>query len=132
MSCFWSISVFISMKNNAVCGDLIIFQHFLGGTYMLLKLYRYPWSLVLLVFVEKHPPTHKKHLQTCLHNILNCRQQLPPPIWTNERVDKPLIKLKFLVPISGGCGAMYEIFIESEEFRGKRQVQQHRLVNQVS
>lgn len=33
---------------------------------------------------------------------------------------------------TGGCGAMYEIFVESEDFRGKRQVQQHRLVNQVS
>lgn len=33
--------------------------------------------------------------------------------------------------ISGGCGAMYEIFVESEDFRGKRQVQQHRLVNQA-
>ena len=32
----------------------------------------------------------------------------------------------------GGCGAMYEIFVESEDFRGKRQVQQHRLVNKVS
>ena len=26
---------------------------------------------------------------------------------------------------------MYEIFVESEDFRGKRQVQQHRLVNKV-
>ena len=25
----------------------------------------------------------------------------------------------------GGCGAIYEIFVESEDFRGKRQVQQH-------
>ncbi|XP_023646612.1 bolA-like protein 3 isoform X2 [Paramormyrops kingsleyae] len=33
--------------------------------------------------------------------------------------------------ISGGCGAMYEIHIESEEFKGKRTVQQHRLVNQA-
>lgn len=33
--------------------------------------------------------------------------------------------------ISGGCGAMYEIFVESEDFRGKRQVQQHRLVNKA-
>ena len=33
---------------------------------------------------------------------------------------------------TGGCGAMYEIFVESEDFRGKRQVQQHRLVNKVS
>lgn len=34
--------------------------------------------------------------------------------------------------ISGGCGAMYEIKIESEEFREKRTVQQHQMVNQVS
>ena len=27
---------------------------------------------------------------------------------------------------------MYEIFVESEDFRGKRQVQQHRLVNKAS
>jgi len=33
--------------------------------------------------------------------------------------------------ISGGCGAMYEIFVESEDFRGKRQVQQHQLVNKA-
>lgn len=26
---------------------------------------------------------------------------------------------------------MYEIFVESEDFRGKRQVQQHRLINQA-
>ena len=66
MSCFWSISVFISIKNNAVCGDLIIFQHFLGGTYMRLKLYRYPWSLVLLVFVENtHPHTKNTYRPVC-------------------------------------------------------------------
>lgn len=33
--------------------------------------------------------------------------------------------------VSGGCGAMYEIHIESDEFRGKRIVQQHQIVNQV-
>ncbi|KAJ7374919.1 BolA-like protein 3 [Desmophyllum pertusum] len=33
--------------------------------------------------------------------------------------------------ISGGCGAMYEIFVEAHDFRGKRQVQQHRLVNKA-
>ncbi|KAI1890193.1 hypothetical protein AGOR_G00171160 [Albula goreensis] len=36
-----------------------------------------------------------------------------------------------VVDISGGCGAMYEIHIESEEFKGKRTVQQHQLVNQA-
>lgn len=33
--------------------------------------------------------------------------------------------------ISGGCGAMYEIKIESEEFKEKRTVQQHQMVNQA-
>ncbi|XP_043101321.1 bolA-like protein 3 [Puntigrus tetrazona] len=36
-----------------------------------------------------------------------------------------------VVDISGGCGAMYEIHIESDEFSGKRVVQQHQLVNQA-
>lgn len=36
-----------------------------------------------------------------------------------------------VVDISGGCGAMYEIHIESSEFKGKRTVQQHQLVNQA-
>ncbi|KAM8972351.1 bolA-like protein 3 [Pelodytes ibericus] len=31
--------------------------------------------------------------------------------------------------ISGGCGAMYEIHVESEEFKAKRTVQQHQMVN---
>ncbi|XP_074979589.1 bolA-like protein 3 isoform X3 [Caretta caretta] len=35
-----------------------------------------------------------------------------------------------VVDISGGCGAMYEIHIESEEFKEKRIVQQHQMVNQ--
>ncbi|XP_070575472.1 bolA-like protein 3 [Ptychodera flava] len=33
--------------------------------------------------------------------------------------------------ISGGCGAMYEITIVSDEFKGKRTVMQHRMVNQA-
>uniref|UniRef100_A0A8C3SMZ1 BolA-like protein 3 n=1 Tax=Chelydra serpentina TaxID=8475 RepID=A0A8C3SMZ1_CHESE len=36
-----------------------------------------------------------------------------------------------VVDISGGCGAMYEIHIESEEFKEKRTVQQHQMVNQA-
>uniref|UniRef100_A0A674GJP1 BolA family member 3 n=1 Tax=Taeniopygia guttata TaxID=59729 RepID=A0A674GJP1_TAEGU len=31
----------------------------------------------------------------------------------------------------GGCGDMYEIHVESEEFREKRPVQQHRMVTQA-
>ncbi|XP_071785172.1 bolA-like protein 3 [Asterias amurensis] len=33
--------------------------------------------------------------------------------------------------VSGGCGAMYEVTIESEEFDGKRTLQQHRMVTQA-
>uniref|UniRef100_A0A7M4FF17 BolA-like protein 3 n=1 Tax=Crocodylus porosus TaxID=8502 RepID=A0A7M4FF17_CROPO len=36
-----------------------------------------------------------------------------------------------VVDISGGCGAMYEIHIESKEFKEKRTVQQHQMVNQA-
>ncbi|XP_066504326.1 bolA-like protein 3 isoform X2 [Hoplias malabaricus] len=43
----------------------------------------------------------------------------------------PLATSLKVVDISGGCGAMYEIHIESDEFRGKRTVQQHQLVNQA-
>ena len=31
----------------------------------------------------------------------------------------------------GGCGSMYQIYIEAEEFRGKRLVEQQRMVNTV-
>uniref|UniRef100_A0A8C0P3P3 BolA-like protein 3 n=3 Tax=Canis lupus TaxID=9612 RepID=A0A8C0P3P3_CANLF len=33
--------------------------------------------------------------------------------------------------ISGGCGAMYEIHIDSEEFKEKRTIQQHQMINQA-
>ncbi|XP_043937748.1 bolA-like protein 3 [Protopterus annectens] len=36
-----------------------------------------------------------------------------------------------VLDISGGCGAMYEIHVISEEFKGKRIVQQHQMINQA-
>ncbi|KAI8791085.1 bolA-like protein 3 [Biomphalaria glabrata] len=33
--------------------------------------------------------------------------------------------------VSGGCGAMYQIAIESPDFKGLPKIQQHRLVNQA-
>ncbi|XP_033124765.1 bolA-like protein 3 [Anneissia japonica] len=33
--------------------------------------------------------------------------------------------------ISGGCGAMYQVHVESEIFTNKRMVMQHRLVNEA-
>ncbi|XP_044139062.1 bolA-like protein 3 [Bufo gargarizans] len=43
----------------------------------------------------------------------------------------PLATNVKVVDISGGCGAMYEIHVESEEFKEKRTVQQHQMVNQA-
>jgi stress-induced morphogen len=34
--------------------------------------------------------------------------------------------------VSGGCGAMYQMEVESPLFQGKSLVTQHRMVNQVS
>ncbi|XP_072254914.1 bolA-like protein 3 [Pyxicephalus adspersus] len=36
-----------------------------------------------------------------------------------------------VVDISGGCGSMYEIHVESEEFKAKRTVQQHQMINEA-
>uniref|UniRef100_A0A182JQ51 BolA-like protein 3 n=1 Tax=Anopheles christyi TaxID=43041 RepID=A0A182JQ51_9DIPT len=33
--------------------------------------------------------------------------------------------------ISGGCGSMYEIFVESKEFKGLSTVKQHRLITET-
>ena len=33
--------------------------------------------------------------------------------------------------ISGGCGDMYEIYVESEDFIGKRTIKQHKLVTET-
>ena len=38
----------------------------------------------------------------------------------------------FLLVVTGGCGTAYVIHIDSELFKGKRILQQHRLVNEVS
>ncbi|XP_028392690.1 bolA-like protein 3 [Dendronephthya gigantea] len=33
--------------------------------------------------------------------------------------------------ISGGCGSMYRIFVAADEFKGKRTIQQHRMINDI-
>ncbi|XP_017334473.1 bolA-like protein 3 [Ictalurus punctatus] len=82
------------------------------------------------------------------HRLLKCKtlqalscRQTQRSFSTNTageiRITK-ILKEKFpqalslkVVDISGGCGAMYEIHIESDEFRGKRTVKQHQLVNEA-
>jgi len=39
--------------------------------------------------------------------------------------------LAFGMRLSGGCGSMYEVHIQAEEFRDVRTVLQHRMVNEV-
>eukprot|EP00057_Strongylocentrotus_purpuratus_P004755 XP_003729372.1 PREDICTED: bolA-like protein 3 [Strongylocentrotus purpuratus] len=55
-----------------------------------------------------------------------------------ERRIKSVLQEKFptatdiqVEDISGGCGAMYQIHVESDVFKGKRTVQQHMLVNKA-
>eukprot|EP00794_Sanderia_malayensis_P019022 gene19022-20935_t len=55
-----------------------------------------------------------------------------------ERRITDLIKASYLKPsavevvdISGGCGSMYQVYVSSREFKGKRTIQQHRIVNEI-
>ncbi|KAJ9601317.1 hypothetical protein L9F63_000539 [Diploptera punctata] len=43
----------------------------------------------------------------------------------------PQAKTIDVVDISGGCGAMFEIVIESQDFKGLSTVKQHRLINEA-
>lgn len=47
-----------------------------------------------------------------------------------------ILKEKFkgdvkVMDISGGCGAMYEIYVKSPDFKGISLVKQHQMINQV-
>ncbi|XP_026718806.1 methylcytosine dioxygenase TET3-like [Athene cunicularia] len=62
--------------------------------------------------------------------------RLPPPEkqWPNVLAGEAAARGSGLLPkpwSPWGCGAMYEIHIESEDFREKRTVQQHQMVNQA-
>ncbi|XP_030879139.1 bolA-like protein 3, partial [Leptonychotes weddellii] len=71
--------------------------------------------------------------------LLHCVQRMFASQTEGELRVTQILKERFpgataiqVTDISGGCGAMYEIRIESEEFKEKRTVQQHQMVNQVS
>jgi len=36
-----------------------------------------------------------------------------------------------VVDVSGGCGSMYEVFVEAPDFRGVRLIRQHRMVTEA-
>uniref|UniRef100_A0AAG5DF41 BolA-like protein 3 n=1 Tax=Anopheles atroparvus TaxID=41427 RepID=A0AAG5DF41_ANOAO len=43
----------------------------------------------------------------------------------------PLAKNITVSDISGGCGSMYEIFVETKEFKGLSTIKQHRLITET-
>lgn len=54
--------------------------------------------------------------ETKVYNVL--KQQLDP-------------KVLDVRDVSGGCGSMFAILIESKSFKGMTMVKQHRLVNEI-
>ncbi|XP_059798781.1 bolA-like protein 3 isoform X2 [Balaenoptera ricei] len=62
--------------------------------------------------------------------LLHCAQRMFASQTEGELKVTQILKEKF-PRATGGCGAMYEIQIESEEFKEKRTVQQHQMVNQA-
>jgi len=56
----------------------------------------------------------------------NGEQRIANLLKSKLQVDEIVVR-----DISGGCGSMYEIFVVSQDFKDKRTVQQHRLVNEI-
>jgi len=68
--------------------------------------------------------TYKINNEGIHHQSNTCRNRMMKDLFT-------LIP-KALFAFTGGCGSMYEVLLESEEFKGHRTVAQHRMVNEVS
>ncbi|XP_068128507.1 bolA-like protein 3 [Hyperolius riggenbachi] len=73
--------------------------------------------------------------RTCV--LCNMTRSFASQTEGEERIAQ-VLKAKFpkassvqVVDISGGCGSMYEIHVESEEFKQKRTVQQHQMINEA-
>lgn len=43
----------------------------------------------------------------------------------------PKAKTIQVADVSGGCGAMYEIFVETKDFQGLNTVKQHRMITET-
>ncbi|XP_005385584.2 PREDICTED: bolA-like protein 3 [Chinchilla lanigera] len=67
----------------------------------------------------------------CVHRLFASQTEGELQVTQVLREKFPRATAIKVTDISGGCGAMYEIKIESEEFKEKRTVQQHQMVNQA-
>ncbi|WPK23938.1 hypothetical protein PUMCH_001188 [Australozyma saopauloensis] len=70
-----------------------------------------------------------------IHSKPFVRRLLTPPTEAYERKIFDILASKFspkkldVKDVSGGCGSMFAISVESEAFKGLPMVKQHRLVN---
>jgi len=62
----------------------------------------------------------------------------PATVAPNEQNLIDQLRVKFpkatdiaVADVSGGCGAMFEVFVEAPDFKGMRVVKQHQMVNQA-
>ncbi|XP_046384713.1 bolA-like protein 3 [Ischnura elegans] len=85
------------------------------------------------------PSSHKKVFSLATR-LLSGTKNLGENSVTNEKeslmkqklkTSFPNAKLIEIVDISGGCGAMYEVTVDSSDFKGLSIVKQHRLVNEA-
>ncbi|XP_018420342.1 PREDICTED: bolA-like protein 3 [Nanorana parkeri] len=79
------------------------------------------------------------HLMARTRTCVLCNMTRPFASRTEgEQRITQVLKTKFprasqvrVVDISGGCGSMYEIHVESEDFKEKRTVLQHQMINEA-
>ncbi|XP_064394831.1 uncharacterized protein LOC135342081 isoform X2 [Halichondria panicea] len=67
------------------------------------------------------------HISTPRPSAMTDGEKKIADILTNE-LEPKFLKVR---DISGGCGSMYEICIDSDLFKGKRILQQHQMVNKA-
>ncbi|XP_008335245.1 bolA-like protein 3 [Cynoglossus semilaevis] len=91
------------------------------------------WSLTCITSSSLRLLGNNRRAAVCqqLHRSLSTQTDGEVRIANILKEKFPTASSLKVVDISGGCGAMYEIHVESNEFKGKRTVQQHQLVNQA-
>eukprot|EP00088_Acartia_fossae_P031497 TRINITY_DN3236_c0_g2_i1.p1 TRINITY_DN3236_c0_g2~~TRINITY_DN3236_c0_g2_i1.p1 ORF type:complete len:129 (+),score=13.47 TRINITY_DN3236_c0_g2_i1:39-425(+) len=104
---------------------------------LLMNILRRPVTVQTLKFTKTTPPNfmiqNVTRLKFCTTSVKF--QDQPSPAETNlirvlaERFPKATDIA--VVDISGGCGSMYEVYVEAPDFKGIRIVKQHQLVTEA-